>query len=66
MKIQVNREIIEFSGGTVSDLMSGHFKGNINAKVVVVNNAVISKRQWELCKLREADAILIITPTEGG
>jgi len=66
MKIQVNREVIEFSGCTVSDLMSDQIKSNSDGMVVVVNNSVISKRQWELFKLREADAVLIITPTEGG
>ncbi|MBU2514238.1 sulfur carrier protein ThiS [bacterium] len=66
MKIEVNREIIQFNGDTISDLIKEQGKNGNSGLVVVVNGTIVLKNQWDIYKLKEADSIFIIIPAEGG
>lgn len=66
MNLKVNHEIIEFDGSTVYDLIEN---SNINRRpdmVAIVNKSVVLQKQWGLHRLKEADSVFFITPTEGG
>ena len=66
MKIQLNQEIIEFNGHTISDLLENQNRDKTGGFVVAVNKSIVLKSQWNLFKLAEADSIFIIIPAEGG
>ncbi len=66
MKVFVNNEAKEFDGKrTVSQLIEVLGLSR-KGMALAVNNAVVSKSDWEKFKLNENDKVTIIKATQGG
>jgi len=66
MNIQLNNKSIELKDSiTIAEFVVSQ---NISSKgiAIALNNAVISKSNWQTTQLKENDNIMIITATQGG
>ncbi len=66
MRIYINDNELQFSGNTLTDLLTGNGFSDTSGMAIAVNETVISRNNWSSCILKEDDSILIITPAQGG
>jgi len=65
MDLIINGEQKQTTASTVEDLL-GELNIPIDGIAVAINEEVIAKQNWNSSSLKENDAILIITATQGG
>lgn len=67
MKLKVNGDSVDTEAQTVKDLLS-EFDVDTSGKgtAVAVNDAVVSRSEWEAHQLEEEDRVEIIRATQGG
>ena len=67
MEILVNNKPEKLDAGSQLYVLLGQLGlAEKRGIAVAVNNAVISRPDWEKCVLQEKDKITIIRPTQGG
>jgi len=66
MNILVNDIDVEFSGINLLELADKHGFKDKTGVAVAVNESVIPKSEWQNYILNQNDAVLIITPAQGG
>ncbi len=66
MKILFNQTDFFLKGNTIKDLLKESKSDKTLGFVVVVNQKVVLKNQWDSFQLQEADVVLTVLPIQGG
>jgi len=68
MELKINNQTKHFSGDclTVQTLLDLEIPKKQNGIALAINNMVIPKSDWSSHLIKETDAVLIISATQGG
>jgi sulfur carrier protein len=66
MNIKFNDTEIQLETDLLIDVLTMHGLAEKTGIAVAINQTVVSRSNWDVTKLNENDAVLVITATAGG
>jgi len=68
MELKINNQTKQFTAKslTIKALLDLEIPLKQQGIAIAINNTVIPKSEWDSCLIKETDAVLIISATQGG